>query len=53
MCLDAEGSIKAKRQPIVVVGVWFCLCLVVVFHTRSTSLHPSVRVSCFVSDDNS
>ena len=35
MCLDAQGGIKAKRQPFAVVGVWSCQCLVVV-QTRST-----------------
>ena len=30
MCLDAQGGIKARRQPFVVVGVWSCQCLVVV-----------------------
>ena len=36
MCLDAQGGIKAKRRPFVVVGVWWsCQCLVVV-QTKST-----------------
>ena len=50
MCLDAQGGIKTKRQPFVVVGVWSCQCLVVV-QTRSTWLHPSalVRVSCLTT----
>ena len=26
MCLDAQGGIKAERQPFVVVGVWSCHC---------------------------
>ena len=32
---DVPG-IKAERQPFVVVGVWSCQCLVVVFQTKST-----------------
>ena len=35
VCLDAQGGIKARRQPFVVVGVWSCQCLVVV-QTKST-----------------
>ena len=35
MNLDAQGCIKAKRQPSVVVVVWSCQCLVVVFQTSS------------------
>ena len=35
MCLNAQGGIKAKRQPFVVVGVRSCQSLVVV-QTKST-----------------
>ena len=49
MCLDAQGGIKAKRQSFfVVLRVWSCQCLVVIFQTKSTCFHciAFVRVSC-------
>ena len=45
MCLDAQGGIKAERQPFVVVGVWSC-------HCDFTAL-LLYAVSCSVSNDNS
>ena len=48
MCLDAKGGIKAERQPFVVVGMWSCQYLLVVFRTRVNVIAPFCSCTCFM-----
>ena len=50
VCLDAQGGIEEKRQPLW-FGVMSCQCLLVVQTVNVISLHCSC--TCFVSNNNS